>query len=342
MRVTLKQIAQIAGVSRGTVDRALYDRGRVKPEVAEKIKQIAQELGYQPNRAGRALALAKNPIKIGVIVQASETPFMQLVLDGIHTATEELENLGAQVIIRQIKSVDALQQIEIIDELVSLGINGLAILPSNDELLRLKLNEIIHNHNISVITFNSDIENTKRLCFVGLNNTQSGRTASGLMGMLLSGIGKVLVITGFLTRRAHNERVNGFCEETSLCYPNIQLLDIQTCYDDDSHAEEIVISAIKNNTDIKGIFIASNGQTGVCNALTKLKMENQIKLICYDLTPENEKNLIDGKIDFLIGQDSYTQGHQPLMLLFNYLFADKSPEKEFMLTDIVIKTKYNL
>ena len=53
MGVTLQQIAEAAGVSRGTVDRALNDRGRIKPEVAEKIKKIAEEMGYQPNRAGR-------------------------------------------------------------------------------------------------------------------------------------------------------------------------------------------------------------------------------------------------------------------------------------------------
>ena len=53
MPVTLKQIAELAGVSRGTVDRALYNRGRVNPEVAARIRAIADELGYQPNRAGR-------------------------------------------------------------------------------------------------------------------------------------------------------------------------------------------------------------------------------------------------------------------------------------------------
>ena len=45
MGVTLQQIAEKAGVSRGTVDRALNDRGRIKPEVAEKIKKIAEEMG---------------------------------------------------------------------------------------------------------------------------------------------------------------------------------------------------------------------------------------------------------------------------------------------------------
>ncbi len=65
MPVTLQQIAEAAGVSRGTVDRALKDRGRVRPEVAEKIKNIAKEMGYQPSLAGRALVMAKRDLKTG-------------------------------------------------------------------------------------------------------------------------------------------------------------------------------------------------------------------------------------------------------------------------------------
>ena len=47
MAVTLQQIAEFAGVSRGTVDRALHNRGRVNPEVAARIRKIADELGYR-------------------------------------------------------------------------------------------------------------------------------------------------------------------------------------------------------------------------------------------------------------------------------------------------------
>ena len=49
---TIKEIAALAGVSRGTVDRVLNDRGAVNPETAEKIRKIAKELDYKPNRAG--------------------------------------------------------------------------------------------------------------------------------------------------------------------------------------------------------------------------------------------------------------------------------------------------
>ena len=74
MSVTSKQIAELAGVSRGTVDRALHNRGRVNPEVAQRILQLAEELGYQPNPIGRALVKKAQRFKIGVIMQTIDTP----------------------------------------------------------------------------------------------------------------------------------------------------------------------------------------------------------------------------------------------------------------------------
>ena len=55
MAVTIQQIADAAGVSRGTVDRALNNRGRVDPDVAENIRKIAEELGYirKPRKPAR-------------------------------------------------------------------------------------------------------------------------------------------------------------------------------------------------------------------------------------------------------------------------------------------------
>jgi len=55
MGVTSQQIAELAGVFRGTVDRALHNRGRGNPEVAAHIRKIAEDLGYQPNSIRQAL-----------------------------------------------------------------------------------------------------------------------------------------------------------------------------------------------------------------------------------------------------------------------------------------------
>ena len=91
MAITLNQIAEICGVSRGTVDRALHNKGNVRPAVAERIKAVANEYGYNPNRAGLALSRTSHPIRIGVIMFSVQTPFMQIVLDA---ARREARRLG--------------------------------------------------------------------------------------------------------------------------------------------------------------------------------------------------------------------------------------------------------
>ena len=71
MAGTIKEIAEKAGVSRGTVDRALNNRGRINPEVAEKIKTIAKrnELCSEEKKK-----MAKEePIKLGVVTQLAKS-----------------------------------------------------------------------------------------------------------------------------------------------------------------------------------------------------------------------------------------------------------------------------
>lgn len=53
---TIKEIAAFAGVSRGTVDRVLNNRGGVSQKTADKIRRIMEEQNFQPNLAGMALA----------------------------------------------------------------------------------------------------------------------------------------------------------------------------------------------------------------------------------------------------------------------------------------------
>ena len=100
MAITAQQIAELAGVSRGTVDRALHNRGRVNPEVAARIRQIATELGYKPNLVGQALVRSKQGAKLGVILQSTETPTMRIVREGVRRAADELRDSGGEVLVR--------------------------------------------------------------------------------------------------------------------------------------------------------------------------------------------------------------------------------------------------
>lgn len=341
MAVTLQQIAQAAGVSRGTVDRALNNRGRIRPEVAERIRKIAQEMGYQPSLAGRALVMAGKNLKIGVILQSSETPFMQQVLQGIQAAKQEVEALGVTVDIHEVEGVNAGAVITLMRNMMEEKVNGIALSSAEDQLLRQTINECVEELDIPVITFNSDLEGTKRICYVGQNGIRSGQAAAGLMEEILHS-GEVAVISGYPTNPTLNDRAEGFRDELQMIRPDLYLLDTRYAYDDNWVSEKQTEELLEKNPNLGGIYITGSGTVGVCRALKKYKKEKKIKVIGNDFLEENLEWLKRGTINFLIGQDAYMQGYEPVMLLFHKIFEHQDPENEFHNTDIVIKMRYNL
>ena len=179
MGVTIRQIAEAAGVSRGTVDRALNNRGRIRPEVAERIRAIADEMGYKPNQLGRALSMSRNNIKIGVILQGAETPFMKEVLKGIQEACAEVDNLGGTVLVHKIEHQNAEDVILAMEKMRMEEVSGIAMVPLDEERVKREIDRFVEEFRIPVVTFTSDVEDTKRLCFVGQNGVQCGRAAAG-------------------------------------------------------------------------------------------------------------------------------------------------------------------
>ena len=267
MAVTAQQIADLAGVSRGTVDRALHNRGRVNPEVKEKIQKIALELGYKPNLIGQALVRSKQDFKLGVILQSTETPTMQIVRAGVQRAAEELAGSGVELVLRDFQGLDTELMLEYIEELVSAGVQGIALSTDTAPEVRQCIDEL-HAQGIPVITLNADAPGSKRLCFIGMDNYRAGQTAACLLRLMLPEGGKVLPLAGHLNNTAHNNRLNGFLDaikaENTL---NISTLAFQPCFDRDDYSHEITQHALRANPDLAAIYVASNGQKGVCQAI---------------------------------------------------------------------------
>lgn len=341
MAVTIQKIADLAGVSRGTVDRALNGRGRVNSDVAARIISIANELDYIP-KSKRKQTSGNEKLKIGVITQLAQSPFMIEIYKGIRQAMEELSIWGIEILERSSDSVDEQEQLSAIDSLVEEGIHGLAIMPVDSNTICRKINWLIEEKNIPVVTFNSDIAGTKRLCFVGMDNHRSGLTAAGLMHMMTRGNGKVLIITGFLSNQVNSRRVDGFIEELKRSGSGLTIAAIQGSFDEAAEVEKIIEDALKNISDITGILVVSSGQEGIIQAFKNLELKERPYLIIYDQTPVNEQMLTDNIVDFLIEQDSYVQGYRPAYILANLLRKGQAPEDEYCFTDIHIKTKYNL
>ena len=181
---TIKQIAELAGVSRGTVDRVLNNRGSVNANTAARVREIAEKLNYKPNKAGLMLAAQKKNLKIGVILFPDSNPFFSEVLEGVNAKAKELSAYNFTVLIRQVP-FDETEQFNTMEALLAEGINGLVIAPFNSLYIAAEIDRLTEM-NIPVITVNTDIL-SRRIAYVGSNYRLSGQTAAGLVSLMTFG-----------------------------------------------------------------------------------------------------------------------------------------------------------
>lgn len=339
MAVTSQQIAELAGVSRGTVDRALHNRGRVNPEVAARILKIAQELGYQPNANGQALVRARQGTRLGVILQSAETPTMQDVAAGVRQAAGELGRNGVEVDLREVQGRDSAKVLQQADSLVKAGAAGLAIASNNTPDL-IDCIDRLHSQGIPVVTLNTDAPGSRRICFVGMDNYRAGQTAAGLIQEMLPAGGLVFPIAGHVNNGAHNSRLRGFLD-TLEASDTIRLLPFQPCFDREDYAHEITQHILRETPSLACIYITSNGQQGACRAIEEERRKGRVRVVAYDLNAPNRRLLRNGGLSFVLDQMAFEQGSRSLQILYDYLMSGRKPDRELLYTGILIRTKYN-
>ena len=96
-RIRIKDIAEMAGVSKGTVDRVLHNRGHVSPITRKKVLQAVEELGYQPNIIASALAYNRTWRIAALIPKPEDDPFWQQPKIGIRRALKAVQDYGLSV-----------------------------------------------------------------------------------------------------------------------------------------------------------------------------------------------------------------------------------------------------
>ncbi|MCM1122779.1 MAG: LacI family DNA-binding transcriptional regulator [Eubacterium sp.] len=336
---TIKEIAALAGVSRGTVDRVLNHRGSVNPQTEQKILDIAQSLDYKPNKAGIVLAARKKNLKLGVVLLGLGAVFYDDILSGIHTKAEELADYNCSVLIRQ-TDYDLEQQLDAIDELIAEGINGLALSPYNDPAIRKKINGL-YDMGIPVVTLNTDIENSKRLAYIGSHFYRSGETAGGLMRLMTHGAVHVGIISGSRNILCHTERITGFTHAIA-AYGNIQIVDTVNNNDDEEESYRLTTALLGCHPEINALYFTAGGVYGGCRAIIDSNRYDNMTVITYDMVSTTRKYIEEGLISATICQQPFLQGYKPLSILFTYLTTGELPTVENDYVDIDIRIKENL
>ncbi|HQH41783.1 MAG TPA: LacI family DNA-binding transcriptional regulator [Bacteroidales bacterium] len=344
-KVRIIDIAKSAGVSIGTVDRVIHNRGEVAKETREKVQKVIEELNYKPDILARTLVMKKK-WRFAALIPGSfnQVSFWDDPLKGMYRALSEISHFGVTLEEYLFSVFDLTTFEQKSAELLRNKPDGVVVAPLYARHAISFLRKC-RDLSIPVVLINAFVPLRYPLAFIGQNSRQSGRVAAHLFERMLprDALIAIVSIAGPIEEQVHiSEREKGFSDyfsqNSSAKVNTTKILHVRS--NEAQAIQKSLRDFLEVNPSISGIFVVNSNAGKVAEALQSLN--HSVSLLAgYDLTPENRTHLEKGNITFLIGQKPDLQGYLGLMDLYNALVMQKPVDRiSYMPIDII--TRENL
>lgn len=339
---TIKEIASMAGVSAGTVDRVLHNRGDVSPHSKAKVQKVLDEIHYQPNVFAIGLAAKKKYSFICLIPYYIEHDYWYSVASGIERARQELRPFNISVDYLYYHYGDKNSYLEACRNIEKSEVDAALIAPNFREET-LALTACLEKKNVAYAFVDFNMEEANALAYVGQDSYKSGYIAAKiLMRNYSEGEEQELVL--FLSNNKDNpaeiqmqRRLEGFmsyiCEE----YQKLVIHEVilNKCNREDNQKTLNVFFQAYAKATLGVVFNSRVYQLGEYLRNTGRSMKG---LIGYDLLKANVELLKSGDVHYLIGQRPELQGYCGVKALCSHVVFKRSVDPvKYMPIDILIK-----
>ena len=324
--MTVSEIAKIAGVSTGTVDRVMHNRGRVSDETRQKILKIIDENGYKPDPIARFLK-KKGDFKIGVLMPSvnEESGYWQEIYDGIQEACKnDYASCGFSVRPYEFKRPDRNSLHEQFKKMSKSDCAAFIIAPVMQEEILVLLSESRLSSPYCFV--DSTVPGSEPLCAATQNPLSAGFLAAKITRLFSKGEGTFAAIKPFSESFNLNERARGFekyFEESK----NGRALQKVARGAEKKQIYEAVDSLVKECSDLRGICIVNSEGHFVGERISALGLKDKIAVTGFDLVPSNKAAIRNGKIDALISQDPKGQGQAVMKEIYKKIVLQSDAQK---------------
>jgi len=340
-RIGIHEIARLANVSIGTVDRALHGRSEISEATRKRILKIAREHGYRPNLAARALSVGKPAIKIGVCIPRVVHYFYDELRDGFLNEARRYGDLGVEIAYHPFERL-GVGEVEKMKELLGTKPQVVAVCPGEPQNLAPLINQA-EEQNIRVICVASDAPGTARSTVICVNPVVSGHLAAELMSKFLPPKSDVAIITGMAATEDHRKKVQAFSE----MYPSYssagRVLEVVEGHDEEDETFQKAYALLGRHRTLEGLYVSTANCLPVCHALGAHGLHGKVKLITTDLFKEMVPYFERGTILASIHQRPYVQGQIGVRLAVDYLSNGRAlPSTYYLTPHIVMRSNIHL
>lgn len=340
--VRIKDIAQMAQVSMGTVDRVIHNRGRVSAASKEKVMKVLEKIDYKPNLIARTLSSAKIYSIAALLPDPAISSYWLKPAHGINKAAGELGQFGIQVNTFTFDPYLNNSFKQQTDKLIASEPDGILLAP----VLRqeaLEFARFCQDHEIPLVCFNTYIDLLNPLSFIGQDLHQSGRLAAEVMSMgSISGTTLIIHIGEKAQNSVHlHEKERGFREYMEQNFSGqTEVATIQLENPADRSFEKKLKETLQKYKNTTGIFVTTSKAYDIARFLEKYDKAD-VRLIGYDLIEENLPFIKKGTIDILIHQNAEKQSFLGISYLTDHLIF-KKPVPQIKYLPLSIITRENL
>ncbi len=343
-KIRIKDIAEKAGVSVGTVDRILHNRPNVSVKAREKVERGMKEINYRPNRYASALAYNKSYTFYIIMPQHEREAYWQELEVGAKQACEMMNDFHVDVQIRNFSRFDQQSYEDTFREVIESQPNGVVVVPS-ELSTTLPYTNMLHERNIPFILLDSYLPELKPLSFFGQDPISSGRFAARILMLVASGEQEVMLMRHTKDGKAASNqqawREEGFRRYMADNHPGIGIVDfelpqsskpsdIDCCLDEFFAAHPNIHHCITMSSKayIVGTYLLRRNR-------------RDIQMMGYDMVNLNAHCLREGTISFLIAQHAFVQGYGCIETLFKSIVL-KEEVKAINYMPIELLTRENV
>ncbi|WP_298926256.1 LacI family DNA-binding transcriptional regulator [uncultured Ramlibacter sp.] len=299
----MDQVAQRAQVSLATVDRVLHGRSGVRASTVQRVLQAAAELGYVA-QAQAWSAMAPKPLRLSFLIPEGSNRFLRMLGDLIGYSQEHWAPFHVRC---QAEYIEAFNPEALAHQLLRHGkkADGIAFMALEHPVVREAVAELAQQ-GVPTVTLISDLSNSRRAAYVGLDNRAAGRTAAYLIARFMGPAtrrAKVAMIAGSLSYRAHEEREAGFLHLFQEQYPGVQVVGLREGHDDAEKNRQQARALFEQHGDLAALYNIGGGAEGIGRAIHEAGLARKPIFIGHGLTPDTRALLIDGTLDAVITQN---------------------------------------
>ena len=324
--IRIKDIAERAGVSVGTVDRVLHNRPNVSQKALEKVNKALEEMDYRPNMYASALAYNKTYTFYCVLPKHEQEAYWDEIEEGAQACTDFRRDFGITLKFIYYEMFNPQAFTRMVREFFTAKIDGVIIVPTTLEQTA-RFTEKLTERQIPYVLLDSYMPDLKPLAFFGQDSFASGYFAARMLMLLASKEKEIALVKqtrdGKVGSKQQANRETGFRHYMVDHFPDIKITEVDLPLDGEKSDYDDILEKFFKEHPLVHHCITFNSKAHIVGEFLQKSNRRNIQIMGYDMVPKNQECVRQGSISFLIAQHAYQQGYSCIDTLFQAIVLKK-------------------